>query len=596
MKIKFENLPLLEQNVLTQIYGSQSGYTTHKIAYVEELSDWEQTFFDRGNLVSPNFFVQRLYKVSGNIVPLKFNLVVSRLLEVTDALRTNYCATDSRTLKIVFESRKELPEILYRNLVNVPDIDATLKNIMEADMRATFDLRHDKLVRFAVFHTGDAEYAVLITMPKLVEECFDVKNFFNAVADLEALRAQEKFVLPIITPEPIKKYWAQILQDLPEVPKVPLAQERNRLYKQKSYKLSIAGSLMSDLEEKAQSNKLMLMAIYQAAWTYLLQQHNKTTDITYTTLLPDKVTEDINTIPLRIKVEGTVQEVVNAHFKQILISQPYAGKNFFAIKEILKSQNKNFDHFLSFGDFMKEAEQYSTAKATFSGTCILQSSWNAQNTKLGIYFKYKDDATSITILYDENKFIEDFGKLISRKFQLTLQQMNLDWNTDSSTFLERLQSRFTAEQQETVHLASYLQNFISQLPILQVEEVGTVQQLMPIAKVETYFEGDRLDGALIEQNFIFVSEGKLVRSLRSGDGWYNTLDIVKENSWLNETVLLENRKAKMSAEILTDSAVIMLIPLDAMQKFLRDNPSIAKKFLQHILAEMEKYQRLWIQA
>lgn len=251
---------------------------------------------------------------------------------------------------------------------------------------------------------------------------------------------------------------------------------------------------------------------------------------------------------------------------------------------------------MSFGDFMKEAEQYSTAKATVSGTCILQSSWNAQNTKLGIYFKYKDDATSITILYDENKFIEDFGKLISRKFQLTLQQMNLDWNTDSKTFLERLQSRFTAEQQETVHLTSYLQHFISQLPILQGEGVGTVKQLMPIAKVETYFEGDRLDGALIEQNFIFVAEGKLVRSLRSGDGWYNTLDIVKENSWLNETVLLENRKAKMSAEILTDSAVIMLVPLDAMQKFLRDNPSIAKKFLQHILSEMEKYQRLWIQA
>ena len=140
-------------------------------------------------------------------------------------------------------------------------------------------------------------------MIKLVEEYFDVKNFFHAVADLEALRAQEKFVLPIITPEPIQKYWAQILQDLPEV---PLAQERKRLYKQKSYKLSIAGSLMSDLVEKAQSNKLMLMAIYQAAWTYLLQQHNKTADITYTTLLPDKVTEDINTIPLRIKVEGTV--------------------------------------------------------------------------------------------------------------------------------------------------------------------------------------------------------------------------------------------------------------------------------------------------
>jgi len=597
-KIYFENLPQAEKNILTQVYGSQTGYVTKKILYVEEISDDEKYFFDKDNFVSPNFFVQKLYKVSGNILPLKFNLAVSKLIEQTDALRTNFCSVDTRTLKIIVTARNELPEIVYRNLENTPDIDSSLKNILDADMRRTFDLRHDSLIRFSVFHTGEAEYAVLITMPKILEDSFEVKNLFRSVLGLELLPHAEKISVPVQNIEPIIKYWAKILQDLPPMPQLPFAKLSKTFYKQSAYRMTIPAAIMSDLRDKAKSNKMMLMAIFQTAWAFLLQGFNQSSDTAFSVLLPDKNSSNLNSIPVRItaKDEETLQNIVNAQFKQILISQPYACQNFSVIKDILQPQNKTFDHFLSFGDFMKSAQLFSEVQAGLDGALVSQNSWNAQNTKLGLYFTYLDDSVSISILYDENKFFPHFGESLSRRFYLTVQQMIIDWNLNYQDFIERLSERFKFDVEEIQHDDSYLLNFVSQLPILQGVSSGTYQSIIKIAELKTYFEGDRISDAEIENNLIFVAEGKLVRSIETGDGWYNTLDIVKENRWINETVLLENRKTKMSAEVLTEKAVVMEIPLDAMKKFLQTNPSVNQKILQHVLSEMEKYQRLWIQS
>ena len=115
--------------------------------------------------------------------------------------------------------------------------------------------------------------------------------------------------------------------------------------------------------------------------------------------------------------------------------------------------------------------------------------------------------------------------------------------------------------------------------------------------METYFEGDRISGAEIEQNLIFVVEGKLVRSIETNDGWYKTLDIIKKNDWVNETVLLEKRRNKMSLEVLTEKAVLMIVPFEDRRYFLRGEfPDVEYKILQHSLSQMEKYQRLWVQS
>ena len=129
-KIKFEELPKNDQEILKQIYGQQiinsKGYNPQTIKHIEELMDEEKPFFDKNNLMSANQFVQKLYKISGNLMPLRFNLAVNDLIKNTEELRMNYCQVDGRTLKVFFDKRQEMPEIVYINLENSPDIDATL--------------------------------------------------------------------------------------------------------------------------------------------------------------------------------------------------------------------------------------------------------------------------------------------------------------------------------------------------------------------------------------------------------------------------------------------------------------------------------------
>ena len=597
--MKFEELTKSEREILKQIYGIQLnvgiGHSSNKIIHVEELNDYEKQLFDKDNLISANQFVQKLYKISGNLIPLRFNLAVNNLIKSTEEMRMNYCQVDNRILKVFFEHRQKMPEVMYRNLENVSDIDTTLKNIIEADMRQNFDLRHDNLIRFSVFHTGDEEYAVLMTVARLIENAFDIKNFFREVMNLEILTAKKEKVKAWtgLTSESIKNYWSKILKELPTLPLLPYSRTNAGIYKQRAYFLTIPADIMSDLREKAKSNKIMLMAILETAWAVMLQEFNNSQDVAFATLVPSKTDENVNMIPVRLQTENQmiIQDTVDKQFKQLIISQPYASI------QMIEPQGKRFDHFLSFTDFLKDELLYSEAETKPDGQLVLQNSWTTRSMKLGLYFHYSENITSISILYDENIFHVDFGEILSRRYLLILQQMLTDWNLNYEKFIDRLSNRIEEINKEGKEdNIKYLQNFISQLELLQGVNEGTLQQILKMAKLETHFEGDRISGTDIEQNLIFVMEGKLVRNIETNDGWYKTLDIIKENAWVNETVLLEKQKAKMSAEVLTEKAQLMSIPLEDMKQLLKKFPDIDHKILQHILNQMEKYQRLWVQS
>ena len=597
-KINFEELPKNDQNVLNQIYGKQlidvKGYNPKRIAYIKELEDYEKVFFSKNDLISANQFVQKLYKISGKIIPLKFNLAVSNLINDTEELRMNYCPVDDRTIKVYFEQRNDKPEIIYRNLENVTDIDLTLKNIIEADMRQNFDLLNDQLIRFSVFHTGEEEYAVLMTVAKLIEDSVDEKNLIlNAMnlSDIIASKDKPKLTNPQVSEE-IKKYWRKMLEDLPKIPSLPYEKTSTGKFKQKAYRFTIPADIMSDLREKAKSNKMMLMSIFETAWSILLQEFNSENDIAFATVVPDKSNENFNIIPIRMKIEDqmTIQTAVNQQFKQLLISQSYASL------KVIEPQGKKFDHILNFIDFLREERCYSETQAAPYGQLVLQNSLNTQSMKLGLYFHYAENGTAISILYDENKFDLYFGEKLSKRYILILQQMLTDWNLNCDQFIDRLSNRIKSMQIESESKEEdpiYLLNFISQLELLQGMSGGTLQQILNMSKVETYFEGDRISGAKLEDNLIFVMNGELIRSIEKKDGWYNTLDLITENGWINETVLLEERKTKMSVEVWTDTAKLMLIPAEEIKKRFG---KFEYKFLQYILNQMEKYQRLWIQS
>ena len=88
----------------------------------------------------------------------------------------------------------------------------------------------------------------------------------------------------------------------------------------------------------------------------------------------------------------------------------------------------------------------------------------------------------------------------------------------------------------------------------------------------------------------------MARSIECGDGWYNTLDILKENSWINENVILPKHKVKISAEVITEQATILVVPLVNLMSTLKKSPLLAKNIIYHVMRQLEKYQRLWIQS
>ncbi len=80
----------------------------------------------------------------------------------------------------------------------------------------------------------------------------------------------------------------------------------------------------------------------------------------------------------------------------------------------------------------------------------------------------------------------------------------------------------------------------------------------------------------------------------TGDGWYRALDIISKGGWINENVLMNKKRTIISAEVLTEHAKILTIPLEKVDSLFRRHPDTVKPFLEHVLKQMEKYQLLWI--
>ena len=598
-----------EKNILKQKYGWQfsdyQGYAANKVENVVELTPYEKRFFDKNNFVSPNFSVQTLYKVYGDILPINFNLAVHKLMAADENFRANYFMLGDRMVKIIFDENKTIPKIVYRNFTqyDAEEIDEMLTKIMEADRRLTFDSQSENLIRCSVFRTSKNESAVLITLPQLIADNFDAKSFFNSVlfkTDYKKISKQSHIEVSQVE-DTVREYWRKFLNDLPVVRGVPYSKQSSGAYTEKSYREKIPADIFSDLRVKSQSNNAMLMAILQTAWGFLLQAVDKVSDVAFCRLAANS--ESINVIPVRLHsdLNQTVENIVRNQFKQMIISQPYSFFDWDNLKNLTLNRNINFDHFLSFLDFQTTQKSFSQAEATTAGSVVAKNYWDSCGMKLGVYFQYANTNLSVTFQYDANQFSPAVGMEFAKLYNLILQQMLVYWNSSFNEFIENINSKIfadtqTAKEIEEQERRKFIVDFISRNKLLRGDIPGTIQVFADVTKLITYFEGDRISGDILNNNLVFVAEGKLARSLDSGDGWFNALDIISKDGWLNETVLSEKRRSEISAEVLTEQAKILIIPISKIDDVLRKYPTVYQAFLNHVLNQMEKYQLLWLQS
>ena len=604
----------LEENIqLENIYGRQNsgtGYNPNKIEKVENLTEEEKKFFSHKNFISPYFSVQTLYKISGEITPIRFNRVVRDMVNADEIFRTNFCEIGNKIFKIIFAERRTLPDVIYRTLIQTDpeEVDDTLTKIMEADRRINFDLKRGNLIRFSIFKTGDKEFAVLVTISQLIANHFNYKNFFAAALELIPYKNEEKILIssqPEQIETAIREYWAKLLEDLPSMSTLPYVKPSNAPYNPKAFRIKIPADILSDLREKSKSSRVMLMTILQSAWGFFLQCVRKLNDVIFCQFSENVRSYEnfpLNIIPVRQKSSGsmTVEQIITQQFRQLMVSQPYGFFDWDILQEILKG--KAFDHFLSFVDFKGTPDKtYSETFATTEGAIVTSNSWDSQGMKLGVYFQYSTTNLSITFLYDSNKFFKNIGERFAKIYKVVLQQILVHWNSNYSIFSKKLLEKIKFELDTDKNLPiedekKIISDFIIKNPILQGGKTGTVAFFAESGQIFTKFEGDRISGEILEKNLIFVVEGKFARSLDTGDGWFKALDIISKGGWINENILLESRRTKISAEVLTEQAKILVIPLEKAESLFLQHPDAAKPFFEHILKQMEKYQLLWIES
>ena len=620
-KKDFYELSHADRTRLTEIYGNQlnqlHGYALHKILYVRELFNNEKGVLsvDDNSIHLSGTVLQLLYKVKGRVLPTKFIRAVNRAVETEDILRTNYVYVDNKIIAVVLKKREQSPEISFHNLqmVDRDELDAELRKNMEAALRHGFSLRRDNLLRLAVYHTGKDEYAVVVTALEAIINNFDVKQIFRASMDLPDSSEANPIAhthKPSSISAPIRDYWSKMLNSLPTPPKIPYIQECRRkeaAYKEANYVAYLPRSVVSDLRSKVESNKLLLLSILQTAWGILLQQGNGSNDVSYCLMVPRRErgkyvsgTQCLVPVRLRDNKELTLREVIMGAFKQFVVSQPYASLAREDIAGVIGKHDELYDHFLNFSDYLAEDKSYVETEGSPGGTVVVQRTSDVRNVKLGIFFRHENNQEIISFKYNGALIAQNDIQLLVDYYFLILQRMLNDWEDKCQLFMARLegqwQSRRTAVQPAVEDSWAVAQDGLSKLTLFQECGTGVIQLFRGITKIVTKFEGDRISDDEIEHQLIFVLRGKVARSIETGDGWYNTMDILKENSWVNEVSLLPNHKIHLSAEVLTEQATLMTIPVIQLNAILYKSPILANNIIMYTLRQLEKYQRLWIQS
>ena len=599
-------LTTAEKTVLENTYGRQAfggiGYNPNKLEEILDLNSDEKKFFAK-NFVSPNFFVQTLYKINFPISPVKFNLVVKNFIRDNKNLRANFCNLGSRTVKVIKPADTLNPEVVFRNLMDVDkeDLNDSFRKILEADMRRDSDIRYDSLIRFAVFKTNQSECAVLITFAQLIAEYFNAEKFFSEILGVpyDSKSKSAEMDLAIKNQDEIREYWTKMLKNPPPVAKLPYerlhSEEKSR---QKAYHSTISADILSDLRVHAQSNRMMLTSILQTAWGFMLQLTSQQRDCLFCQILSSGKDFSLNLIPVRITEDknSTIEQIVRKQFRQLVVSQPYSCVDW----SDLESSRKLFNHFLSFKEFQSNELNYVETDCGEREKLIYRNSWDAQGMKLSVYFRYSERNLSLSFIYNEKSFMLYGMEKLCGLYKLILQQMLVDWNAKYVDFKNRMANRIEMQMQTEKITPEQekikIRDFLSQLPILQGRFEGTIDLFTDNSEIVTYFEGDRLFDKVLEEKFIFIASGKLVRNVDTGDGWYNPLDVIGKNSFVNPTNFLEKRRLTLSAEVLSEQAELLMISRTVMIEILRKNPEVALSVMNYALNQMEKYQMLWLQS
>ena len=579
------------------------------IEAVEPLAEDEQQFFDEKGFISPYFSVQRIYKVRGKISPMHFNRTIFSAFATEKSLKSGYCPLASGWVKVVFKNRREQPEIIYRNLIQQgmgeDELDASLAKWAEAERRRPFDISREPLVRFLVVRTANSDFALVVTglglavrhlnMAKIIVESQEYDYTGSMEAPLPEMAQERKEISAAIM-----NYWHKVLENLPAKPELPGFRASSENFSQSGFRVVVPAETTQLLKNIGGETSKMMGLLYMA-WGLFLQSVNETRD-TYFLLLSDEgqggQQTNLGMIPVRLKcpLQETVASAAARLAKQLSLSSPFSCFESRGLWTLLGERRGLFDHFLNFHAFTGRGVNYARTEGTFTGVLVYNQSWDAQGLPLGIYFQYVEGGISLSILYNRYSFSETALGELCKRYLLTLHTMLLHMDHKVASFEESLRKRLEFQLQEKMEDTSSKNviSYIMELPFFEEISQEKLYKLARAAKVRTFFENDQIIMKHELGLVFFLLEGRVARLMDPGSGWYSMLDVAKEGRILNETVIMEHCKSSIMGEVVSERAKVLAVPLPHLMDLGAVSYILRKRFFLHVMGEMEKYQRRWV--
>lgn len=605
-----------EMEDLTELYG----VSIEDVAPPTPLQEW---FFTQQDMVSPQYYLQALYRISGVMVTEALMQAVKTVVRENPILRTSFYFGEERTLAVVLKGSS--PEFSFRSLeeMEAEALDDMLERLLEADRRRGFALESDRLLRIGVFKTGHRDYAVMVSQPQIVADEWDVADLLNAIFQGDYVNmaiqreGEECKLLPQKTvtfaeylrqrgwqdKTPAMRYWQNLLEDMPDKPKIPGYEKSAQPYEQAIDTLDIEDDLLKKCLVATQGGKTRLAALLQTAWALMLQGHNGITDTYFCSILSNRNENDaaagiIHIMPVRVDVreDPKVSDALKKQFLQNLVSQPmsYCDRDDFAA--ITGKSGELFDHFLNFHHFFSSIHTYSELKPVLGIVPVAINSFDYRIKNLGVYFRMSGDKMRVEFVYNRNCFPNNGIDLLRGSFAGALKTLLEHWDEPISAANAYFEELMDVICDGLANCGRYEQSlrFIKEVDVFSGLSAAKCEQLVILARVQEYFENDVILAEEQKQKYVlFVMRGKVEVSRRGASGWQGSLSVLGEREVLNLDAVLGD-SSKVRIEALSKGALILAVPVESICSLLETRKTTMYVWLNKMAKQTETYQRLWL--
>ncbi|CQR72351.1 Surfactin synthase subunit 2 [Sporomusa ovata DSM 2662] len=615
-KFTAKNLDAAALDKITELYGLN-------VQDIYELSPGQQWMFDEAQVVTSTFFTQALLKIVGKVNVAAFRQNLDKVVNKHDGLRTAFVHTGlTKPYQVVLKSRQA--ELLLRDFSqqDESEIDDLLEQQMLADRRRGFDLERDVLIRIAIYKLDEASSAILISLPHItfdgVSAMILFKELFIDYAFNESGKAIEEIAagrytnymdwLATVDKEQEKKYWVELLTDLPAFRPIPGYQPCALEFVKASSAVVLDEAISQKLQTVQARSKATLNNVIQTAWGVMLQRIYQMEDVTIGAISSGRegAVENVNhilggmvnAIPVRIKADPSLlfKDLVSQVRKQFFESMENAHCSPNEIKKWLGREMPLFDHLLNFQNFAGAADM--RKMPDLPGISLVGTeSFDYLASDLCVYLVTTKNKLQANFVYNANTFSTGTIKLLQNNFVRVIEQIcdNPDMpishiQTDSMEAFRKIEKNEEFERLQVVGKLKEMKLFAG-----LTDEV--IKRILQMAKVRSYTADDRivkLDGK--PQQFMVILNGFAELSVKSLEGWLTPVRILKAGDTVGLDAIIDEAKSFWEVTAFSDNVEVLVLERFTILELLSKYAELRINLLSLVHDQLKISTRLWVNA